>query len=116
MDYSLIKYHMQELQELLKIEYNFRYRILIQELSTSLNSAPLKDIKQKEAPSNIAIIAERKRRQALENLLRRIKENPAYPDNVKSDIAKSHQETMKKYHTQMKNLRQTRKQASGDAQ
>ena len=72
MDYPLVKFHLLELLKLFKQgPYNSMFDKLYIDAKTVLNSHPLKDTKQKEAPSNIAIIAERKRRQALENLLKK---------------------------------------------
>lgn len=114
MDLPLVKYHIQELHKLTIQEPNNIFFVdLCVKLDTMLNSSPLKDIKAEERIIPIiALQSERKRRQAVENLLKQIQKNPAYPDEVKSDIAKAHQETMKQYHEQMKSLRETQKQAT----
>lgn len=82
------------------------------QLNTLLNSLPLKNIKAKLLIPIIVLQSERKRRQAVENLLKQIQKNPAYPDEVKSDIAKAHQETIKEYRKQIESLRETQNQAT----
>lgn len=116
MDLPLVKYHIQELCKLIRQERSGgSFAQLVGQLETHLNSSPLKNIKEGHLIPLNALQSERKRRQAVENLLKRVQENPAYPDEVKADIAKAHQETMKEYHGQMKSLRQTQKQPTSKA-
>lgn len=113
MDLPLVKYHMQELLKLTIQEPNNPiFAQLSVQLECLLNSSPLKNIKEGHLIPLNALQSERKRRQAIENLLKRIQKNTAYPDEVKDDIAKAHQETIKEYREQMKSLRQTQKQAT----
>ncbi len=112
MDLPLVKYHIQELRKLIIQDCNPIFGQLPVDLERLLNSLLLKNIKEARFIPIIALQVERKRRQAIENLLKQIQKNPAYPDEVKADIAKAQEETMKKYQEQMKNLRQTQKQAT----
>lgn len=116
MDLRIVKHYMQELHDILAQEPNNPVFVrLCLELETTLNTDQFKNIKETRYVPIFVLQTERKRRQAVENLLTRLQRNPDYPDEVKSDIAKAHQETIREYHTQMKNLRQIRNQANAEA-
>ena len=111
MDLPLVKYHMKEFVRLIKQEPNNPlFAPLAVKLEALLNSESLKNVKEIKLIPIIALQSERKRRQAIENLLKQIQKNPDYPDEVKADIAKSHQETIKEYHNQINILHQTKEQ------
>jgi esterase/lipase len=116
MDLSLIKYHIQELHKLIQQEpINPLFFALFSDLERILGSQLFNNIKEARLAPIWALQTQRKQRQVIENLLKEIQRNPAYPDEVKADIAKAYQESMKKYHTEIKSLRQTQKQATGEA-
>lgn len=111
MDLPVVKHHIQELYNLLAEEpNNATFFQLCADLGAILNSSQLKEIQQATFVPVVVLQAERKRRQAVENLIKRLGKNPAYPDEVKSDIAKSLRETVEEYREQIKNLRQTQQQ------
>lgn len=103
MDLPDVKFHIQELYSLLIQEPNNPiFAQLCVSLETELNSSPLKEVKPSIFIPVSILQAERKRRQATEKLIKNLQENPAYPDEVKADIAKRFQETIQKHRKQMR--------------
>ena len=120
MNLPLVKFHFIELVKLIKQEPTGPFINILAQICNDaeglLNSDQFKGIKEMTPMVPIDVLqSERKRRQYVEKLFKKIQDNPAYPDEVKSDIAQSFQETMKEYRKQMKSLRQKRQQANSEA-
>ncbi|GAH48992.1 unnamed protein product [marine sediment metagenome] len=115
MNLSRIKGHIKGLVRHINIQQYKNDEVfakLNRQLEGLLNSPRFQSIEETKMVPIIAVQQERKLRQALERLLKKIQKNPAFPAEVKSDIAKSHRETMRKYRKQIENLHRTPKQAT----
>ena len=116
MDLVLIKFHLIEIIKVLEKEPNNPVFVrLYRESRILLNSHIFQSVKEENLVSDFVLQNERKRRQAVERLLKKILNNPTYPDEVKSDIVKAHKEILKKYRKQMKSLHQKDQQVNADA-